>query len=1074
MFSKVRECFTITNLLAGLVIVFTCSSVFAAPETWIQSVTYNGETITMQLIKENLRGDNFELWVQNSSGGYDVETANVVGERSYIGTVDEYPGAISCGVLADNGLFRGAVYFDRGESWFTIDNAVVSTRALGYADFSSFHIPSSHAVRPGQAGSTMYGFDVGVDVDYNYFSGAGRNDVAKTFEHIEYSVCLVRAIYIRDVLLQSYLGRVIIRASLPHDPYTGLTQGTYLDKVRTEWNTNHTDAERDVVAGVSPVKIGGGLAWVGVIGTSSAYSVSQSGGSDGRFDVVWRHEMGHNWGCNHFEGGSPEGAGLMGGNAPGRFSSCEIYKVLSHRNGRLNIFDNLGTYTAIPLPPYAGLDVGVFKQTVTTSLVLDVMANDFDGNGESISIDSFESISLNGGTVIQQGDDLVYNPGGNYLGLDNFKYTIIDSYGQTATGVVLVDVQPNDPMRLYLPLDETSGTVAQDQSIFKHDGVASGDLDFGVDSVAGRFDSGIGLDGVDDHIAINDLNISSKNVTISGWVKLPADPSGWSAILFNRDTGAAGLSFGAATELRYHWNNNHWSWSSGLNVPLNKWTFVSLVVEPTKAAIYMYYDGMNPSNDGKPRSAVNYGIHNLEAFNGTTYVGYDPSSEVRHLKGFVDEVRIYNYAMTYAEIKSLIAGGRAESPDPFDGSSNLILETGLSWSMSPSAIANDIYIGTDHAAVEIASLESPEYITTQTENVYLQMFAPMTEYFWRIDQVDASGNVTIGKVWSFTTGNGTGTISRQVWQNISGAYVYDLKDNAAYPDNPTFSEAISSFEGPVNWANNYATKIHGFIIPEATGSYTFWIASDARSELWLSSDAAPANITKIAKISGIMAAWTNPRQWDKYPSQKSSAVKLIKGRPYYIMALHKAGSGNDNIAVAWQGPGISQQVISGKYLMPYIEGFQWVPEFSADPIIAPDAIEGIAYDYSIAGIAEAFDGGAVTYNKIGGPEWLSVAADGTLGGVARDDDAAAINQFTVKANDSNGNSSNAELQIFVHDTFTGELGVVDFNGLSESWLSSGCLDMPKCQGSDLNGDGNVGIQDLLVFCDFWLINGASL
>ncbi len=34
------------------------------------------------------------------------------------------------------------------------------------------------------------------------------------------------------------------------------------------------------------------------------------------------------------------------------------------------------------------------------------------------------------------------------------------------------------------------------------------------------------------------------------------------------------------------------------------------------------------------------------------------------------------------------------------------------------------------------------------------------------------------------------------------------------------------------------------------------------------------------------------------------------------MVVHKAAAGNDNIAVAWEGPGISQQVIDGIYLSP--------------------------------------------------------------------------------------------------------------------------------------------------------------
>ena len=132
-----------------------------------------------------------------------------------------------------------------------------------------------------------YEFELSMDFvskeDYDYYNTAGS--MAKAFEQIEYSVSVVRAIYMRDVLLRPYLGRVIVRAILAHDPYTGLTQGDYLSAVRLEWNNNHASASTDVVAGVSPSKIGGGLAWVGVVGTSSKYSVSQ-GNSDGRFDVV--------------------------------------------------------------------------------------------------------------------------------------------------------------------------------------------------------------------------------------------------------------------------------------------------------------------------------------------------------------------------------------------------------------------------------------------------------------------------------------------------------------------------------------------------------------------------------------------------------------------------------------------------------------------------------------------------------------------------------------------------------------------------------------------------------------------
>ena len=65
-----------------------------------------------------------------------------------------------------------------------------------------------------------------------------------------------------------------------------------------------------------------------------------------------------------------------------------------------------------------------------------------------------------------------------------------------------------------------------------------------------------------------------------------------------------------------------------------------------------------------------------------------------------------------------------------------------------------------------------------------------------------------------------------------------------------------------------------------------------------------------------MSGWTAPRQWNS-GEQQSRHIALEAGKAYYIMALHKEGAGGDHVSVAWQGPGITQQVIDGAYLMPY-------------------------------------------------------------------------------------------------------------------------------------------------------------
>ena len=54
----------------------------------------------------------------------------------------------------------------------------------------------------------------------------------------------------------------------------------------------------------------------------------------------------------------------------------------------------------------------------------------------------------------------------------------------------------------------------------------------------------------------------------------------------------------------------------------------------------------------------------------------------------------------------------------------------------------------------------------------------------------------------------------------------------------------------------------------------------------------------------------------KYAEQKSAAINLTAGQKYYIYALMKEEGGGDNLAVAWQGPGITQQVIDGQNLSP--------------------------------------------------------------------------------------------------------------------------------------------------------------
>lgn len=162
----------------------------------------------------------------------------------------------------------------------------------------------------------------------------------------------------------------------------------------------------------------------------------------------------------------------------------------------------------------------------------------------------------------------------------------------------------------------------------------------------------------------------------------------------------------------------------------------------------------------------------------------------------------------------------------------------------------------------------------------------------------------------------TGSILREYWTGISGTTINSLTSNTNYPNNPTGTQQISSLECPTNWADNYGTRIRGYIHPTTSGSYTFWVAGDDNTELYLSTSDNPANSSRIAYVNG----WTNSKEWNKYSTQQSVTINLTAGQRYYIEVLHKEGNGGDNIAVAWQGPGITQQVIAGSYLSPFVPG----------------------------------------------------------------------------------------------------------------------------------------------------------
>jgi signal transduction histidine kinase len=141
-----------------------------------------------------------------------------------------------------------------------------------------------------------------------------------------------------------------------------------------------------------------------------------------------------------------------------------------------------------------------------------------------------------------------------------------------------------------------------------------------------------------------------------------------------------------------------------------------------------------------------------------------------------------------------------------------------------------------------------------------------------------------------------------------------------YPYRPSEWNVQTTFEFPFDLDGYRLTRMRGYLHPQVTGEYRFWIASDNSSELWLSPDANPSNARKIAYIPRY--GYVNPHEWSRFSSQGSEPIQLKAGGTYYIEALQEQTDGGENLSVAWQGPGLRQSVIDGHNLTPWNENSQ--------------------------------------------------------------------------------------------------------------------------------------------------------
>ncbi|MDI6451667.1 LamG-like jellyroll fold domain-containing protein, partial [Anaerobaca lacustris] len=130
--------------------------------------------------------------------------------------------------------------------------------------------------------------------------------------------------------------------------------------------------------------------------------------------------------------------------------------------------------------------------------------------------------------------------------------------------------------------------------------------------------------------------------------------------------------------------------------------------------------------------------------------------------GVLDEIGIWNIALTEADVKQLMVqtkakmlkGGIAWNPTPADGADDVLRTTDLAWSPGEYAVTHDVYFGTSRADVNAAepAILVGQGLARDVTRVDVGALEFGQTYYWRVDEVNGAPDFAVleGDTWSFT------------------------------------------------------------------------------------------------------------------------------------------------------------------------------------------------------------------------------------------------------------------------------------------------------------------------------------
>lgn len=271
----------------------------------------------------------------------------------------------------------------------------------------------------------------------------------------------------------------------------------------------------------------------------------------------------------------------------------------------------------------------------------------------------------------------------------------------------------------YWPLDETSGTTVNDVEDGR-DGTNNG-ATVGVSGATDKTDTAYSFDGTDDFIDIGASAISPPwtatmwtNISQSGSYTIPLDDVdvGYSLRLEQYETtGQYGIS---------EYNVGDYTFS--VNTVFDSWAFVAFV--GTSSDTTLYLNGSDTSDTIS--QVIDCPLNRISGTQRDTLVGW--------VDGKLDEIRIYDHALTASEVQSLYDSYFIPAPSNIQfNDTQTEDELTLDWDEVTEATGYYIYRAQSSGSTtsdytQVADVSSPPYTDTGLEDGERYYYRVTSEY----------------------------------------------------------------------------------------------------------------------------------------------------------------------------------------------------------------------------------------------------------------------------------------------------------------------------------------------------------